>query len=43
LPVGIMIEVPSAAFTASLLAPEVDFFTIRDERSDSVHAGRRSD
>jgi phosphotransferase system enzyme I (PtsI) len=26
--VGIMIEVPSAAFTASLLAPEVDFFTI---------------
>jgi phosphotransferase system enzyme I (PtsI) len=27
-PVGIMIEVPSAAFTASLLAPEVDFFTI---------------
>jgi phosphotransferase system enzyme I (PtsI) len=28
LPVGIMIEVPSAAFTASLLAPEVDFFTI---------------
>jgi phosphotransferase system enzyme I (PtsI) len=28
LPVGIMIEVPSSAFTASLLAPEVDFFTI---------------
>jgi len=28
LPVGIMIEVPSVAFTASLLAPEVDFFTI---------------
>ena len=28
LPVGIMIEVPSAAFTASLLAREVDFFTI---------------
>lgn len=27
-PVGIMIEVPSAAFTASLLAKEVDFFTI---------------
>jgi phosphotransferase system enzyme I (PtsI) len=27
-PVGIMIEVPSAAFTASLLAPDVDFFTI---------------
>ena len=27
-PVGIMIEVPSAAFTASLLAPEVDFLTI---------------
>jgi len=27
-PVGIMIEVPSAAFTASLLAREVDFFTI---------------
>jgi phosphoenolpyruvate-protein phosphotransferase (PTS system enzyme I) len=26
--VGIMIEVPSAAFTASLLAREVDFFTI---------------
>src|SRR5688572_3036200 len=26
--VGIMIEVPSAAFTASLLAKEVDFFTI---------------
>jgi len=28
LPVGIMIEVPSAAFTASILAKEVDFFTI---------------
>jgi phosphotransferase system enzyme I (PtsI) len=28
IPVGIMIEVPSAAFTASLLAREVDFFTI---------------
>jgi phosphotransferase system enzyme I (PtsI) len=28
LPVGIMIEVPSAAFTASLLAREVAFFTI---------------
>ena len=28
LPVGIMIEVPSAAFTASLLARDVDFFTI---------------
>jgi phosphoenolpyruvate-protein phosphotransferase (PTS system enzyme I) len=27
-PVGIMIEVPSAAFTATLLAREVDFFTI---------------
>jgi phosphotransferase system enzyme I (PtsI) len=27
-PVGIMIEVPSAAVTASLLAKEVDFFTI---------------
>jgi phosphotransferase system enzyme I (PtsI) len=27
-PIGIMIEVPSAAFTASLLAKEVDFFTI---------------
>ena len=27
-PVGTMIEVPSAAFTASLLAREVDFFTI---------------
>jgi phosphotransferase system enzyme I (PtsI) len=27
-PVGVMIEVPSAAFTASLLAREVDFFTI---------------
>jgi phosphotransferase system enzyme I (PtsI) len=27
-PVGIMIEVPSAAFTASILAREVDFFTI---------------
>jgi phosphotransferase system enzyme I (PtsI) len=26
--IGIMIEVPSAAFTASLLAREVDFFTI---------------
>ncbi|HYC60161.1 MAG TPA: phosphoenolpyruvate--protein phosphotransferase [Thermoanaerobaculia bacterium] len=28
LQIGIMIEVPSAAFTASLLAREVDFFTI---------------
>jgi phosphoenolpyruvate synthase/pyruvate phosphate dikinase len=28
LPIGIMIEVPSAAFTASILAREVDFFTI---------------
>jgi phosphotransferase system enzyme I (PtsI) len=28
MPVGIMIEVPSSAFTASLLAREVDFFTI---------------
>ena len=27
-PVGVMIEVPSAAFTASLLAKEADFFTI---------------
>lgn len=27
-PVGIMIEVPSAAFTAAILAREVDFFTI---------------
>lgn len=27
-PVGIMIEVPSAAFTATLLAREVEFFTI---------------
>ena len=27
-PVGIMIEVPSAAFTSSLLAREADFFTI---------------
>ena len=27
-PIGIMIEAPSAAFTASLLAREVDFFTI---------------
>ncbi|MFP5379273.1 MAG: phosphoenolpyruvate--protein phosphotransferase [Vicinamibacteria bacterium] len=27
-PVGIMIEVPSAAVAADLLAPEVDFFTI---------------
>jgi phosphotransferase system enzyme I (PtsI) len=27
-PIGIMIEVPSAAFTAALLAREVDFFTI---------------
>jgi len=27
-PIGIMIEVPSAAFTAPLLAREVDFFTI---------------
>lgn len=27
-PVGIMIEVPAAAFTSALLAPEVDFFTI---------------
>jgi phosphotransferase system enzyme I (PtsI) len=27
-PLGIMIEVPSAAFTASLLGREVDFFTI---------------
>jgi phosphotransferase system enzyme I (PtsI) len=28
MPVGIMIEVPSAAFTAMVLAREVDFFTI---------------
>ena len=28
LPIGIMIEVPSSAFTASILAREVDFFTI---------------
>jgi phosphoenolpyruvate-protein phosphotransferase (PTS system enzyme I) len=27
-PIGVMIEVPSAAFTASILAREVDFFTI---------------
>jgi phosphotransferase system enzyme I (PtsI) len=27
-PVGVMIEVPSAAFTASMLAREADFFTI---------------
>ena len=28
MPVGVMIEVPSAAFTASILAREADFFTI---------------
>jgi phosphoenolpyruvate-protein phosphotransferase (PTS system enzyme I) len=28
MPVGIMIEVPAAAFTAAMLAREVDFFTI---------------
>ena len=27
-PIGIMIEIPAAAYTAHLLAPEVDFFTI---------------
>ena len=27
-PVGVMIEIPAAAYTADLLAPEVDFFTI---------------
>ncbi|HEY7290579.1 MAG TPA: phosphoenolpyruvate--protein phosphotransferase [Vicinamibacterales bacterium] len=27
-PIGIMIEIPAAAYTADLLAPEVDFFTI---------------
>jgi phosphotransferase system enzyme I (PtsI) len=27
-PIGIMIEVPAAAYTADLFAPEVDFFTI---------------
>lgn len=27
-PIGVMIEIPAAAYTADLLAPEVDFFTI---------------
>jgi len=27
-PVGVMIEIPAAAYTADLLAPDVDFFTI---------------
>ncbi len=27
-PVGVMIEIPAAAYTADLLAREVDFFTI---------------
>src|SRR5216117_1421171 len=27
-PIGVMIEIPAAAYTADLLAPDVDFFTI---------------
>ena len=28
MPIGVTIEIPAAAYTADLLAPEVDFFTI---------------
>ena len=36
-----MIEVPSAALAADLLAREVGLPRHRDQRSDPVHAGRR--
>ena len=37
--VGIMVETPSAALTASTPGPRVGFLQHRDERPDAVHAG----
>ena len=41
IPIGMMIEVPSAALMSSVFAREVAFFSVGDERSHPVHAGRR--
>ena len=41
-PIGVMIEIPAAAYTADLLAREVDFLHDRHQRSDSVLPGGRS-
>ena len=42
LELGIMVEIPAAALTATRLAPHVDFFSVGHQRPDPVHDGRRA-